>query len=355
MILRPTIRHTLKSSSLWSISLGRPNAIRLQDIACPMISPLHPSSDMALLSSWADLCKIQVEMVDLYTTSLSRPLEANRVIDNIKNLSQKLSEWQESLHDSLKYSRDNFQQPPSTYTLHMAYLASCIVLHRPLTSFRDLGRALDTSRDSRYDASVPTTKCRSAALDLAKLLKEFTTHFPHKQMPTLLIRMSFIASTTLVFGILSADESQQEQLQQDRASLTMCLETLGLLEQMFPSAKYTRAVLHKILRGNKITLEDNPQEESPISLTDFYNGNQPSDWAMDSILGLPSDTNWMQQSMASIGPGMHSFPLLNIDGQAVMPQFPDIALQEQQNIDPVAERSTFPMQFRMPFDGSGFT
>lgn len=351
---------------MWSISLGRPNSIRLQDIACPTISPIHSSPEMALLSAWSDLCKIQVEIVELYTSYRSRSTDASNLQHAVAGLDQKLSEWHDTLPDTTKYNHNDSSQPASRYTLHLAYLASCIVLHRPLTAFRDLGRglslpqALDNSRRSRYDTSVPTNKCRSAALEIAQVLKEFTTKFRHKQMPTLLTRMSFIASTTLIFGILSADKSQQEQFQQDRVALQTCSETLGLSEQLFPSAKFTRAVLHRILKSNQIVLgENNVPEESPVSMTDFYNENLHTDWAMDSTFGLPTDMNWMQQSMAPMGTGMYNAPFFNIDGQAMLPVGQDTFMQQQQHqqgMDPSAGGgAAFPMQYDMLFDGSGMT
>jgi hypothetical protein len=111
--------------------------------------------------------------------------------------------------------------------------------------------------------------------------------------------MSFIASTTLIFGILMTDSNLRQQMPEDRACLKTCLDVMTLMEARFPSAKHTRSVLMKILRNNNIMLDDNIPGESPQSL------DGEGDAAWRSLMNvpafpLPSDLDWLY-------PGNHTF------------------------------------------------
>jgi hypothetical protein len=311
---------------------------------------------MVLLAYWADLSRIQVEILELYTGFRSRQTSSHHVIHTVSELDRKLAAWKDGLQDTLRYDPEDNTKPAAVRVLHLAYLSALIVLHRPLTAFGDNGfgftfsqSILDSYGMNRNEPTDPANRCRSAALEIARTLKKIITTFPHKQLPTMLTRMSFIASTTLLFGILRADESQREQFAQDRACLLTCLETLGLVEQLFPSAKYTRSLVQKIVRSNSVDLGENVVGGSPVSMTDIYNGLMQVDWAMGPSFGLPSDYGWMQQSMDPLLAGDPSY--LQV-GNDQMPMTEVDSILGQQNLDPTVNPARISMQqYDLPYQG----
>ena len=286
-----------RKSSLWSVSLGRPGGIKHGDSVCPPISPLHSSPDMAQLAAWAELCTIQARVTDIHNGPQSKSNAPDQVFQQLSALNAELTSWLEELPDHLRCVPDtNASTPGPAYALQLASLATTIVLHRPMAGFENSRGSQTVISNSRarttHDASISRQICRSSALEIGSLLRHYISRFLPNQIPTIFTRMSFIASTTLIFGILITDPSSRGQTGEDRACLKTCLEVMGLMEARFPSAGHTRSVLLKILRNNHIALDDGAVEESPRSL----DGEGENAWRnlMDMpAFPLPSDLDWL--------------------------------------------------------------
>lgn len=257
---------------------------------------------MAQLAAWAELCTIQAKVTEIHNEPqqrLGNGVKAQRLTE----LDEALSTWNQQLPDSLRFvlgSNSAIKHP--VYSLWLAYLATLIVLHRPLAGF-GLARPPSSSNtrngiskaEGDYDSSSSRRKCRSAAIEIGNVVKDFTSRYPPSKMPTIFTRMSFIASTTLIFEILTTEPSLRQQLSEERASLASCIDTIGKMASRFPSARHTRIVLLKILRNNNISLDESQGGQQPEPLN-MVAEDAWRDMVDFPAFTLPSDLSWLLSS-----------------------------------------------------------
>lgn len=261
---------------------------------------------MALLAAWAALCQVQVNITDLYNGPRYK-LYTEDMIQFVSELDQTLSRWHSELSDDLSFSHNqDAGKPPAVYVLHMTYLACLIVLYRPLVAFEGNRSCLTwpelPNGRGRHDgvSSICRNKCRSAALEMSQVLKAYIDRFVPKQFPIIFGRMSFIAATTLIFDILTAGKGHHEELVEDRDSLKTCIYILDLMEDHFPSLKYTKGVLLKIMNRNAIFLDENGlgQTSNPINSHD----GTWMDYASLPTIDWTTDLDWFLSASSSEGP-----------------------------------------------------
>lgn len=339
------------------MSRGQPSCIRLHDISCPPISPLHTSPDMVSLAGRADLCQIHLNITEIYNGPQSK-LYTENTIQLISKLDQTRSRWHSELSNNLSLSNSQVVgKPPAVYVLHMTYLACLIVLHWPLADFEENRSYLPWSqlpnvrgrRDT--DVSISQGKCPFAALEMSKVSKKIRRLLYSHISPIILARMSFIASTKLIFYILTAGKGYQEQLIEDRDCLGTCFKILDSMETHLPSSKYTMIVLLKIMHSNAILLDENVPEQTPKSI----NGHVETwmDFASFPMVPWPADLDWFLSASSSDDPlrGLtqdsgadgNDNSCSNLDIDQILPSvdFPGIT------------SSTFSMQHNLPFEKFG--
>ncbi|OAL32910.1 hypothetical protein AYO20_07701 [Fonsecaea nubica] len=229
---------------LWAVYLGRPHAIKLDDVTMPRPSQDSPSWNMKILSAWVDLLDIQGHVAARLNSTQS-------CTDDIEIPTEQLHEWKRKLDPSLRYT---VEAPSSVYCLQyvsmisehprvpIQYHSVMIILHRPHAGFAVAeGTATASQKQSREI-------CVSHATCIARMLQEYREHHgPGYTMLGSAIYGVTTAATTLIAD--SAEEEQQRgpTFARQLLYLRTCLRTLKEMEYTEKSMKQIRKRLVSVI------------------------------------------------------------------------------------------------------------
>jgi hypothetical protein len=93
------------------------------------------------------------------------------------------------------------------------------------------------------------------AIRISKMLRSYGDIYGPKEMNTIMIRITFLTATTLVFSISKLREAQTGRLSELQECLKSCDHVLGLMESVFTAAKSTRTTLSLFMKRSLVGLD----------------------------------------------------------------------------------------------------
>ncbi len=224
----------------WSLYLGRPNGIKLDDGNVPhlRVDDATISREARLSAAWTGL----LEIVGLICNSLNGVHPSHF---RMNALSQRLGAWHAAVGAHFPYDAT---QGTGVVALYMHYAAAQVLLHRPLAYFGSVvahhSRASDMARRI----------CVEHACLVAQYLRDYADlHGDVRTMPWVTLHNIAVAATTLTASI--AEERRgccQAEREAQLTHLHVCMRSLSELERSHPVTRRVRRVLWHALRLLKL-------------------------------------------------------------------------------------------------------
>ena len=223
----------------WSLYLGRPCAINLDDVTIspPSLLSDHTSSystDLSILLAWATLFTI---VGDICNALNKKPFTYN----HLQALRQTLLIWESSLDPSLRHT---LGCTPAISVLQLQFHAAMILLHRSTARFGT--SQTETTPTSRASRAI----CVDHVLQIAQILADYRTS--HGSARTLLGTALYNVALAAVVLIAIRVEQSSEASTECLSSLTICIATLEDLQLSFASAKPILKQLRYLMRRCKL-------------------------------------------------------------------------------------------------------
>ncbi len=230
----------------WSLYLGRPSALNLDDVTISPASLLSDktssySTELSVLLAWTTLFTIVGDICDALNNK-------SFTYNHLQNLRQTLLAWESSLDPNLRHTPGC---APAIYVLQLQFHAAMILLHRSTARFgTDQSDNNPTSQGSR-------AICVEHVLHIARMLADY--RMSHGSAMTLI--GTALHSITLAAVVLIAIRAEQFSEASDEylSSLTTCIAALEEIQLSFASAKTILKQLRYLMRRCKLL---NPMEDS---------------------------------------------------------------------------------------------
>ncbi|KAF9030317.1 hypothetical protein BDZ89DRAFT_985448 [Hymenopellis radicata] len=154
-----------------------------------------------------------------------------------------LDKWFVELPEHLQHDPGSSKYPvplPHVLTLHMQYWCAVLLLHRP---FIRIGHKQPTDEQSRKSAQKSYELCVSAANHITSIATLYMENYPLNGGPVFLCYYIFTASIMHVASMSAYHGNPQASFR-----LSKCMEILGEMETIWPSASRAR----DLLQGAKV-------------------------------------------------------------------------------------------------------
>jgi hypothetical protein len=223
----------------WSVYLGRPCALNLEDVTISPPSLLSDktssySAELSILLAWTTLFTI---VGDICNALNKKPFTYTQM----QNLRQTLLAWQSSLDPNLMYVPGC---PPSVSVLHLQFHAAMILLHRSTARFgTSQSEATPISQGSR-------AVCVEHVLQIATILDDYRASYG-SALTLLGLAMYNITLAAVVLIALRAEKAS-EASNEYLSSLTSCIAALEEMQTTYVSAKTILKQLRYLLRRCKL-------------------------------------------------------------------------------------------------------
>jgi hypothetical protein len=223
----------------WSLYLGRPYALNLQDVTISPPSLLSDktssySTELSILLAWTTLFTV---VGDICNALNKKPFTYTQM----QNLRQTLLAWQSSLGPDLKHVPGC---PPAVLVLQLQYHSAMILLHRSTARFgRSQSEATPISQGSR-------AVCVEHVLQIATILDDYTRSYGSTMtmLGTALYNITMAAVVLIAIRAEKASEASNEYL----SSLTSCIGALEELQITYVSGKTILKQLRYLMRRCKL-------------------------------------------------------------------------------------------------------
>jgi hypothetical protein len=223
----------------WSVYLGRPSALNLEDITISPPSILSDnassySAELSILLAWTTIFTI---VGDICNALNRKPFTYTQM----QNLRQTLVTWQSSLDPSLMHVPGC---PPAVSVLQLQYHAAMIILHRSTARFgTSQSEATPISQGSR-------AVCVEHVLHIAGILDDYRASYGTAitLLGLALYNITVAAVVLIAIRAEKASEASNEYL----SSLTSCIGALEEMQTTYASAKTILKQLRYLVRQCKL-------------------------------------------------------------------------------------------------------
>ena len=196
-----------------------------------------------------DLAIIHDSIINIINGPSDR-LSLSVSLSELSKAGDRLPVWLKSLPESLKWNAKIRPLPgPRIYALHMQFLTTTILLHRPFAAY------MAKSRQSKAGQPVPQLTgytpeasqriCSSSAVRIVKLLQSFRGAYGSDKIFSSTIYIAFTAALALISDIATA--KQETLVLEETKWLKVCFEILSELGLALPVARRNLKILLSIL------------------------------------------------------------------------------------------------------------
>jgi len=223
----------------WSLYLGRPYALNLDDVTISPPSVLSDklssySTELSILLAWTTLFTI---VGNICNALIKRPFTYSR----LQNLHQTLLAWESSLDQGLRHTPGC---PPAVSVLQLQFHSAVILLHRSTAKFgTNQSEATPMSRRSRVI-------CVENVLQIAGILDDYRRSYGSAMtlIGTALYNITLAAVVLIAVRAEQAVEASNEYL----SSLKSCIGALEEIQVSYVSAKTILKQLRYLMRRCKL-------------------------------------------------------------------------------------------------------
>ncbi|KAK5149138.1 hypothetical protein LTR04_000041 [Oleoguttula sp. CCFEE 6159] len=268
---------------VWSLYLGRPYAIKLEDVTVrkPLDGNDSPSWEVLILAAWIDL----LDIVGHICNELNHDTPTSRTF--IMSMNQRLLDWRDQLDPSLQHK---LGAASSVCNLHMQFCSAMILLHRPSVRF---GTPIE-------NASPSSLESRSVCVEYAVLLTTYISDFRQFHGSARTMLGTALYNITMAAIVLIADMADRTSLLDAdySVSIDICIQALREIEDSY-------IVARTILKQLKYLMKR-------CQLLDVYKNTE-------------TIRNMGCSLLPSVGVGLMDMdsPPQNLNGQMLQPEGPD--------------------------------
>ncbi|KAK4957844.1 hypothetical protein LTR66_013206 [Elasticomyces elasticus] len=268
---------------VWSLYLGRPYAIKLEDVTVrkPLDGNDSPSWEALILAAWIDL----LDIVGHICNELNHDTPTSRSF--IVSMNQRLLDWRDQLDPSLQHK---LGAASSVCNLHMQFCSAMILLHRPSVRF---GTPIE-------NASPSSLESRSVCVEYAVLLTTYISDFRRFHGSARTMLGTALYNITMAAIVLIADMADRTSLLDANysVSIDICIQALREIEDSY-------IVARTILKQLKYLMKR-------CQLLEVYKNTE-------------AIRNMSCSMLPGVGVGLMDMdsPPQNLNGQMLQPQGPD--------------------------------
>jgi hypothetical protein len=232
---------------LYSCFQGRPTAVKLADISVPLPSKKTVGSQYQILSAWVDLARILDDIINVVNRQEAL-LDDPVTLSKLSVTGDKLLQWLKRLPAELQWDSKQLELPsPGICAIHMQFLATTILLHRPFSASVVKPKTGKPSKRQLkgYTPSISQQICTLNSMRIAKILSGFHHQFGLDKIFSWVIPVILTASLSLISDI--ATETQNGDKVNERNWLKLCFTLQKEMSSSLPLAGRNLAILKSML------------------------------------------------------------------------------------------------------------
>ncbi|KAL5363838.1 fungal-specific transcription factor domain-containing protein [Aspergillus floccosus] len=284
-IRRMTLSACVVYDRYWALFLGRPTALKLDDLevyqlseqfntlgTSPTSTPPKPL-EMQIYEALMELMELSGKITEIMNKVAKRnPTLDHHVYIRMSALDRELEAWYMQLPRALQYTTENVQSAPlSFFLLHQQYYSTMILLHRQFAHYEELmedepNSLLNGDSSSHFSARSRAT-CTTSAGRMAQIFWQHRQRFDSRRLFVTGLQHAGNAASALVAAIASSsDQSASNTNMKYLECLTAALEDMS---ETYKPAEQMAAVLHAVLAE----LRSSQPESKPASLIPARRGS----------------------------------------------------------------------------------
>ncbi|KAF2802371.1 uncharacterized protein BDZ99DRAFT_503848 [Mytilinidion resinicola] len=233
---------------LYSSFHGRPTALRFPDIAVPLPTLATVGPQHHLLSAWVQLSIILDDIISVINGPIEL-LDHPSTLSTLSEASLRLLQFLKSLPSELEWSPSTEFPSSGVCALHIQFLATTILLHRPFAACM-LGSEVSKSGPKRqldgYTPQVSQHICTVNAMRIARMLQAFRRHYGIEKMFSTVVYVTMTSALSLITEISMGDSHEDKSA--EIACVKICFEVLDDLAPSTPVAGRNHTILRSIMQ-----------------------------------------------------------------------------------------------------------
>ncbi|KAH8819258.1 fungal-specific transcription factor domain-containing protein [Xylogone sp. PMI_703] len=237
------------SDKLYSLFHGRPPTLRLTDITVPNPTLETVGPQYSLLSAWVDLSTILNDIMLVINGPLES-LEDNAILAKLSATNGKLLAWLRQLPASFQWDPKKTTLPsPGVCALHIQFLTTIILLHRPFTSYMAETTPKNAARKQLDGFSTVQSQqiCTVNAIRVSKLLLAFKMQYGIEKIFSTVTYTGYTAALSLISEIVTDIDGEYKE--EERKWLLECVRILRDLKPSSPVADRNLTILTSVLES----------------------------------------------------------------------------------------------------------
>jgi hypothetical protein len=236
----------------------------------PLPSKETVGSQYQILSAWVDLARILDDIINVVNRQEAL-LDDPVTLSKLSVTGDKLLQWLKRLPAELQWDSKQLELPsPGICAIHMQFLATTILLHRPFSASVVKPKTGKPSKRQLkgYTPSISQQICTLNSMRIAKILSGFHRQFGLDKIFSWVIPVILTASLSLISDI--ASETQNGDKVNERNWLKLCFTLQKEMSSSLPLAGRNLAILKSMLdccgypELSRLT-DDNKLSDPPIS------------------------------------------------------------------------------------------
>ncbi|TVY54796.1 Nitrogen assimilation transcription factor nirA [Lachnellula cervina] len=266
---------------LYSCFQGRPTSIKLDDISVPLPSKQTVGTQFQILAAWVDLARVLDDIINVINRD-DELLDDPTTISKLSVTSDKLLRWLKELPTELQWNAKQAPLSPSAiFALHMQFLTTTILLHRPFSaSVLNSGTGKSSTRHLKgYTSSDSQKICTLNSIRVVKMLNQFQQQFGLRRIFSWSAPIALTVSLSLLSDIASGAQDEDKsnvrnwlqlciKIQEDMSlSLLLAGRNLAILRSMLEHCRnpqLSRLIAREILRDPPPAVPPAAQYQEPF-------------------------------------------------------------------------------------------
>ena len=224
---------------------------------------------------------IQEDVTDVLNGPI-RKLDDQSTLFRLSRDADQLVKWAKVLPPELSYSHtEDPDCEPGVFNMQMHFFVTLILLHRPFAGYRLSLRNAAHGNSTHllgYPPALSQKICYQNAVRITKTLLRFESTHGINKMFTVMVYLSSIAASTLIFDIFT--NGPTGRCKEAKFWLGKCLSIVESLKSVFPITCRVRAVLDTFLHYCGLAEFTTQHGSNSIATT---HTNSPDDGSADQL------------------------------------------------------------------------
>lgn len=246
----------LNFNRLYSSFQGRPTAVRLEDISCPLPSVDVPGPENQTIAAFVSLSSMLEDILPIINGRRLQTIYQPASVEKLSRASNDLLQWFKALPPELQWNSSAINLPtPATCALHVHFLSVTILLNRPFAAYMpkpsdekgDATSCVEKVRLNGQSSEVSQRICTTSSIRIAKILWAYRSYHGATRIFSTINPACLSASIALISDIVSARGGEDKS--EERKWLSAILDTLKEITPTYPVAGRSFMVLCAIVKA----------------------------------------------------------------------------------------------------------